>query len=99
MVRFRISQKAKLDIENIWLYTYYRWSKEQADRYHKLIFDEILYLANNFDSGQKMDEIKAEFRFSRVKSHFIFCRKTDKKVIEIVRILHQRMNIPRQLLE
>ncbi|TAE90559.1 MAG: type II toxin-antitoxin system RelE/ParE family toxin, partial [Bacteroidetes bacterium] len=30
---YKISNEAKTDIENIWLYTLATWSVEQADRY------------------------------------------------------------------
>lgn len=41
--KFRISEKAISDLEKIWLYTLNKWSREQADRYHNLIIDEIKY--------------------------------------------------------
>jgi len=37
---FRISRKAFLDLEDIWIYTAKRWSVAQADRYHRLLIDE-----------------------------------------------------------
>ena len=37
-MEFKISKEAETDIENIWLYTFETWSKEQADRYYYLIF-------------------------------------------------------------
>lgn len=30
-MKYKISNKAQNDIENIWLYTFETWSKEQAD--------------------------------------------------------------------
>jgi len=43
MMGYRISVKAREDLENIWRYTFENWSQEQADRYLNLIFDEIEY--------------------------------------------------------
>jgi toxin ParE1/3/4 len=40
-MRFVISKEAKIDLENIWLYTFENWSQAQADRYVNLIFEEI----------------------------------------------------------
>lgn len=93
-MNYLISQEALQDLENIWLYTYENWSLEQADRYYNLIMDEIEYLADHPKSGNDYgDVIKGYFR-SRVKSHFIFY-KTRKNIkgIEVVRILHQNMDI------
>lgn len=95
---FKISIKAGEDIENIWLYTFENWSLEQADRYINLIFNEIEYLANEPNSGKDFNHIKKNYRCSKVKSHLIFYRFTEKhKGIEIIRILHQRMDIKNRL--
>ena len=45
-MKYKISQEASRDIENIWLYTIEKWSIEQANRYFNLIMDEIEYLAD-----------------------------------------------------
>lgn len=36
-----ISEKAIFELEKIWLYTLSKWPREQTDRHHKLIIDEI----------------------------------------------------------
>ena len=46
--RYRISQQAIEDLEHIWLYTFHKWSKEQADTYYKLLIDRIEFIAANF---------------------------------------------------
>ncbi|PVD50503.1 type II toxin-antitoxin system RelE/ParE family toxin [Terrimonas sp.] len=95
---YKISVKASEDIENIWLYTFEHWSLEQADRYVNLIFDEIEYLADHPNSGKDFNYIRKNYRCSRVKSHIIFYRLIDKQSdIEIIRILHQRMDIGHRL--
>ena len=99
-MRYKISVKASEDIENIWLYTFENWSLEQADRYINLIFDEIERLANNSNSGKNFNHIRKNYRCSKVKSHLIFYRFIDKQNdIEIIRILHQRMDIENRLSE
>ncbi|MBR4326512.1 MAG: type II toxin-antitoxin system RelE/ParE family toxin [Bacteroidales bacterium] len=35
MAKYHISQAALEDLESIWLYTFKKWSKEQAAKYHK----------------------------------------------------------------
>lgn len=97
---YRISVKATEDIEKIWLYTYSNWSLEQADRYINLIFDEIEYLADNPESGKDFSHIRKNYRRSKVKSHLIFYRTIDKNSdIEIIRVLHQTMDIENRLIE
>lgn len=94
-----ISEKAKQDIENIWLYTYETWSLEQADRYYNLILDEIEFIAKNYESGKPVDYIKKGYRASLVKSHIIFYRKSGNNVVEIIRVLHQKMDIENRVAE
>ena len=97
---YKISVQASEDIENIWLYTFENWSLEQADRYVNLIFDEIEYLADNPNAGKDFNHLRKNYRCSKVKSHMIFYRFTDKKNdIEIIRVLHQRMDIQSRLSE
>jgi toxin ParE1/3/4 len=97
---YKIRVKASEDIENIWLYTFENWSLEQADRYINLIFDEIEYLADNPNAGKDFNHIRKNYRCAKVKSHLIFYRFIDlQNDIEIIRILHQRMDIENRLSE
>ncbi|MDR2206429.1 MAG: type II toxin-antitoxin system RelE/ParE family toxin [Flavobacteriaceae bacterium] len=96
-MKYEISEKANEDIENIWLYTYENWSQEQADRYYRLIMDEIEFVAENFESGRSMEHLKKGYRATKVKSHIIFYKKSRKNITEIIRVLHQRMDIENRL--
>ncbi len=97
---FKISHKAKDDIEKIWLYTYENWSLEQANRYVQLIFDEITFLSVNPTSGKDIGYIRKNYRSSKVKSHLIFYMHSTKKTsIEIIRVLHERMDIESRISE
>ena len=93
---FVISKKAVSDLEEIWLYTVEKWSIEQADRYYNLIFDEINYICKNINAGKSMEHVRKGYRASKVKSHFIFYRIIND-TIEIIRILHERMDIENRL--
>lgn len=99
MQQYRISEKAINDLERIWLHTYRNWSKEQADRYHNLIIDEIEFIANNFSLCRKIDYVRDGYRMTKAKSHLIFAKRSKDNVIEIVRILHQNMDIENRLKE
>ena len=91
-----ISKKAISDVEEIWLFTAEKWSFEQADRYYNLIFEEINYICKNPESGKLMENVRKGYRASKVKSHLIFYRVKDDRV-EIIRILHERMDIDTRL--
>ena len=95
---YKISREAQIDIESIWLYTYETWSIEQADRYFNLIIDEIEFLASNPNSGKDFNYIRKGYYRSKVKSHFIFYKiNLNENEIEIIRILHQQMDVKSRL--
>jgi toxin ParE1/3/4 len=93
---FAISKKAVSDLEEIWLYSVQKWSVEQADRYYDLIFDEINYICKNINSGKPMEHIRKGYRASKVKSQLIFYRVLNDR-IEVIRILHERMDLENRL--
>ena len=95
--KYRISKQAIIDLNNIWIYTFHKWSKEQADRYYNLIIDEIGFIADNFLTGKSVEQTRKNYRVTKIKSHLIFYRKVEGGVVEIVRILHQRMDIKKRL--
>lgn len=97
-MKYKISKEALNDLERIWLYTIENWSVEQADRYFSLIFNEIEFLAKRPDSGKDFSHIRKGYYSSKVKSHFIFYRINKmEETLEVVRILHQSMDIETRL--
>ncbi len=99
-MKYKISLLASQDLEDIWLYIFENWSIEQADRYLNLIMDEIEYVAQKPDSGFDFSSVRQGYYRSRIKSHIIFYRIEQKNdAVEIIRILHQRMDIENRLSE
>ena len=94
-----ISEKALEDINNIWIYTAENWSVEQADRYYNLIINEIEYIVDNLNMARDFGKIRKSYRYSKVKSHLIFFKKDKTNEIEVVRVLHERMDIEKRLAE
>lgn len=95
---YKFSTEAKLDLEKIWLYTFENWSFEQADKYVDLIISEILYVSKHQETGSDFSFIKKGYFRTKVKSHLIFFKKSvNSKSIEVIRILHQEMDIENRL--
>ena len=93
-MKYKISKEALEDLENIWLYTFEKWSFEQADRYINSIMDEIEYVSLNPKVGKDYNHIRKSYYRTRIKSHFIFYKFfLSDNCIEIIRVLHQRMDI------
>jgi toxin ParE1/3/4 len=97
MPNYTISEKALEDINAIWFYTAQNWSVEQANRYYNLIFDEIEFISNNFEMAQDFGKLRKSYRYSKIKSHLIFFKKNKFNEIEVIRVLHERMDIENRL--
>ena len=96
-IKYRISKQAIKDLNDIWIYTFNKWSKEQADRYYDLIIGEIEFVADNYLIGKSAERTRKNYRVTKIKSHLIFYRKAENEIVEVVRILHQRMDIKKRL--
>jgi len=90
--KYRISATTIKDLDGIWEYTFINWSKDQADRYHNLLMNEIEFVAENRTSGKSMDHIKEGYLVTYVKSHMIFFKRNEG-IVEVIRILHQKMDV------
>ena len=92
---YRLSPLAQNDLEDIWLYTFEHWSLEQADRYQKKIIAAIVGLAHGTMTGRPVDVREGYFKYP-AEAHVIFYRQS-KSSLDVIRILHQRMDAPTHL--
>lgn len=83
---------AQADLDNIWEHTANRWDDDQAEAYLRMIQAAIAAVAANLKLGRPFDEVRAGYRRHRAGSHLILYRDT-ADAIDIVRILHERMDI------
>lgn len=97
--KYKISKSALIDLRKIWAYTQNKWSTVQAERYYSRLIEEINYIADHPESGKEIDDIRKDYKCSKVKYHFIFYRINKKGLVEIVRILHEMMDIPKRIKE
>ena len=93
MANYVLTNKAVEDLSQIWSYTYDVWSEKQADKYYHMLLDHCQELANNPSSGKKYNEIAEDIFGFKASHHIIFYRKHNKESIQIVRILHNRMDL------
>lgn len=92
---YRLSPLAVADLENIWLYTFERWSLEQADRYHYDLIDAIEALASGLKVGRSADVREGYLKYA-VGQHFVFFQQSESR-LDVIRILHRRMDVERHL--
>ncbi len=93
------SNKAVEDLSNIWNYSEKRWSIRQANYYYNFITLYCKSIGNNpVLLGTKYDEIAEGLLGCKVKEHIVFYRIKDDDSISIIRILHKRMDIKKDVL-
>jgi len=93
---FVLSPRAQADLDEIWDHTAARWSEDQAERYIRDIWRAINAVADDSRKARACDDIRPGYRKYGVGSHVLFLREVGK-TIDIVRILHQRMDFNRHL--
>ncbi len=93
MGAFTLTNKAKADLKSIAIYTQRKWGKSQRALYLKQFDDAFHLLADAPDAGANCDFIKLGYRKFPHTSHVIFYRIVGDSQIEIVRILHKRMDV------
>lgn len=96
-MRIRLSAAARRELSGIWAYSEERRDKAQADRYVRLIADGLNRLAGATTSHRSADEVRVGYFKLAIGSHVAFYRNRAGDVIEVVRILHQRMDFDRHL--
>jgi toxin ParE1/3/4 len=96
MSRYVLSPRAQADIDEIWDYTAETWNADQAERYIRQLHQAIETVARDPRRGLACDHIRPGYRKYSVGSHVLFFRLTDSG-IDVVRVLHQRMDFPQHL--
>ncbi len=94
MNRYKISQRAEQDLEDIWIYVA-QTDQIAADLLLAKIFDKFPMLASFPEMGKKRDNLLKGLRSFPVKPYVVFYAKT-KDGIEIFRILHQSRDFESQ---
>jgi toxin ParE1/3/4 len=97
VTRYVLSPAARADLEQICDYTCQRWDDDQAEEYVREIQRAIERVVDNPMIGRACDELRPGYRKHAVGSHTLYYRIVSGDVINLVRILHQRMDVDRHL--
>lgn len=93
MAIFKITNKAREDLIDIARFTESKWGLDQRRFYLRQLDLTFHALADNPHLGQACNEIRQDYFKYSEGSHVIFFRLSDEECIEIVRILHKRMDV------
>ena len=96
MSRVILSPRAKLDLSEIWDCTLLQWGVGQAEKYVRELWSTMGHAASDITHSVDIGDVRRGYRKSRSGSHVIFFKVTGDG-IDVVRILHQRMDFERHL--
>lgn len=96
MSSFRLTPAAQCDLSSIWDFAQEKWDASQAATYIVEIREAIERVAGDPGRGRQVEQIRSGYRRYVVGSHLIFYVERDGS-IDVIRILHQRMDPTRHL--
>lgn len=94
--RYLLSPRAQADLTEIWDYTARRWGLAQAETYLRQLRQDIETVAAQPSIGRPCPELRAGYVRYPSGSHVLFYRRIDDG-IDVVRILHERMDFGRHV--
>ena len=97
MSRFRLSEAADSDLRKIAEETFQRRGENQRDSYLAAMFEAFERLAKAPDIAMELASVRKGYRKFPQGSHVIFFRKSAIHGIEIIRVLHKRMDVEAKL--
>jgi toxin ParE1/3/4 len=99
MVKVVLRQEAIDDLNDIWNYTYEQWSESQADNYYATLKFACAAIGINPDLGREyVGRSKKVFGFKSGK-HILFYHLISEDEIEVIRILHERMDLKNKVIK
>lgn len=97
MPKLLFSNKAINDLSSIWEYTTENWSEQQADKYYNSLIDSCNQILLMPEIGKNYDIILKGLKGYQYGKHIIFYFQKEYSIIEIIRILHKRMDLKNRL--
>jgi toxin ParE1/3/4 len=94
--RYRLTRTARQDLAEIGRYTERRWGVAQRRAYLAQLDARMDLLVDHPQVGVAREDVRPGYRCLREGRHLIFYRAA-ADTVEIVRILHQRMDVRRYL--
>ncbi|GGG97376.1 hypothetical protein GCM10011416_14190 [Polaribacter pacificus] len=99
MSEYKLTNKAVADLSKIWEYTFEIWSEKQADKYYDELISNCEEIAGNPDLGKNYKGISKQLFGIKANRHIIFYRTLSEDYVEITRILHERMDLKKRIVE
>lgn len=99
MAKVIFRQEAIDDLNDIWIYTFEEWSEKQADKYYATLEFACMQIGENPELGKEYEGINSNLLGLRSGKHIIFYQIINEHEVEVIRILHERMDLKSWLTE
>jgi toxin ParE1/3/4 len=99
MAKVILRQKAIDDLNDIWDYTFEKWSEKQADKYYAIIKLACNAIGENPDIGKEYDGISTNLLGLKSGKHILFYQVISDERIEVIRILHEQIDFKNRIAE
>lgn len=96
MKSIKYARQANADLEDITDYTARTWGAQQAKKYGREIRAQVASIANGDAVYQPLQVARSGMFKCRVNRHLVIFEQTNDE-IRILRILHEAMDVPRQI--
>ena len=90
---FKIKKAALNDLREISIYTRKTWGKEQEDVYMKGIFACFEKIAKHQTHNRNLSHIEPDCLIYKISHHLVVFRWLEDGRPEILRVLHEKMDI------
>jgi len=77
MRKYRLTGLANRDLNEIWEYTFEKWSIKQADVYYEQLIESFNQISRDPDCGKFYDRIEPKLRGLKVGRHIVFYELMD----------------------
>ena len=94
---FVLTAKAVDDLKEIGRYTQKTWGVAQRNKYLQMLDDGFHELADDPQRGLDCRDVREGYRKLKVGRHVIFYRLKQNQLVEIVRVLHEKMDFDTHL--
>ena len=99
MAKVVLRQQAIDDLSDSWEYTLQKWSEKQADKYYESIKVSCKEIGKHPNIGKVYNAISKNLLGFKTGKHIIFYHSISATEIEIIRILHERMDLEKRITE
>jgi toxin ParE1/3/4 len=97
MAQFRLTMQAEEDFDGIGAYTVETRGLDQATKYLTKLDQTFAALAHRPALGKDRSDLRANLLSCPCNKHVVFFRRDAEGNVEILRILHERMDFARHL--